>query len=498
MEMKSRMQSIVRKVIENPFRFAMALNLSGLCLWMVLAETFVPSLISNAYEGLGPGPLNRFFAGRASKKLLDYYLGLWTDLEFAVVFAGFAHLVLIYLIQRSRLSNPIKVLMIIAGGAFLGFTVLFGPRQDYVAHIQIWNEIIRGNNPWWIQPESGIILNAYGPLFNLFAIPAAINPMLPKICFALVYLLFCVWILDIYESEAGLRGWPQRLLIGWLFNPGIWLEIAFYGHFDVLMAVLIVAALHFHLSQKQVQAGALIGAGFLLKFLPAVAIPFLVVRGPLRRDLRVRTFLTAIFMIISGMAIACWIWGFSTFRPLIFASERGSSLISVWRYLRGTHSPLKIFISEPVDLDSWALPVMLVMLTIVFALNIVRRTEVSHMVFLSILTTLIFYRVGFLQYQMVLFLILPYWFAQNADQIKTDRILQFVLTTYLLWIIGFDLFDNAVGGIIGTGRPYAWVEEWAGLPTFLTGISLWLVLLIRASRFGLPSVPVNGSSFHFR
>ena len=120
------------------------------------------------------------------------------------------------------------------------------------------------------------------------------------------------------------------------------------------------------------------------------------------------------------------------------------------------------------------------------------------MVFLSILTTLIFYRVGFLQYQMVLFLILPYWFAQNADQIKTDRILQFVLTTYLLWIIGFDLFDNAVGGIIGTGRPYAWVEEWAGLPTFLTGMSLWLVLLIRASRFGLPSVPENGSSFHSR
>jgi hypothetical protein len=97
-----------------------------------------------------------------------------------------------------------------------------------------------------------------------------------------------------------------------------------------------------------------------------------------------------------------------------------------------------------------------------------------------ILATLIFYRVGFLQYQMVLFLLLPVWYLQNSDTITTDPLIKIPVFIYFAWITCFDLFDNAVGGIIGFNRRYAWVEDWAGLPHFLCG-SLFLIALFRMS-----------------
>jgi hypothetical protein len=175
------MQTQVRKASISPVKFAFAFCLSSLGIWLILAEMLVPSLLSDAYQGAGLRPLNRFFASRAVKKPLEYYLKLWTDFEFAIIISGMAYIILIRCIQKSRLTIPIQIASLFTGALFLLLTVLFGPRQDYVAHLQIWKEVITGHDPWWIQPESGIILNAYGPLFNLFAIPAAINPMAPKI-----------------------------------------------------------------------------------------------------------------------------------------------------------------------------------------------------------------------------------------------------------------------------------------------------------------------------
>lgn len=471
------MRSQLKKAAEHSVHVAFILCLSALCIWLILSELLIPSLISDAYQDAGLAPLNRFFASRSVKKPLDYYLKLWTDFEFAMIISGLAYLIIIRFIQKSRLTSAIKNMTLLAGGLFLVLTVLFGPRQDYVAHIQIWKEVISGNDPWWIQPESGIILNAYGPLFNLFAIPAAINPLAPKIIFALIYLLFCIKLLQFYQDQNRLQGWPIWLLLAWLFNPAMWLEIVFYGHFDVLMAILIVASVHLCISKLDYKSGICLGAGFLLKFLPVVILPFLVIRGLDPGKWRWRTLVSALILMISGMWTSYLLWGTSTFRPLFFASERGSSLISVWRYLRGNHSPLILMTGHPINLDRWAMPVMMGMLFWVFVLAIKRQSEISHTAFLVLLTVLIFYRVGFLQYQMVLFLILPYWFARNFEQIKSYRPVQISTILYFIWIAGFDLFDNAVGGIIGGGRPYGWLEEWAGLPTFIIGMVLWSVLM---------------------
>ena len=472
------MLSQARKVTINPVQIAFAFCLSALCIWLILAEMLVPSLLSDAYQGSGLQPLNRFFASRAVKKPLEYYLKLWSDFEFAIIFSGLAYIIFIRCIQKSRLTISIQFVSLLTGAIFMLLTVLFGPRQDYVAHIQIWKEVISGNNPWWIQPESGIILNAYGPLFNLFAIPAAINPMAPKIIFAFIYLLFCIKTLELYQEHYQWQGRPVWLLFAWLFNPAIWLEIVFYGHFDVLMAILILASVHLCVKKNDYKSGICIGAGFLLKFLPVVVLPFFVITGFDPLKWRWRTLVSALSVMISGMLTSWLIWGSSTFRPLFFASERGSSLISIWRYLRGIHSPWTLMTGHPINLDRWAMPVMMGMLLWVFVIALKRQSEISHSTFLVLLTVLIFYKVGFLQYQMVLFLILPYWFARNVDQIQSNRPVQLATIAYFIWIVSFDLFDNAVGGIIGQGRPYGWLEEWAGLPTFLVGMALWSVLML--------------------
>ncbi|MFM7132145.1 MAG: hypothetical protein ACKO0V_22585, partial [bacterium] len=65
---------------------------------------------------------------------------------------------------------------------------------------------------------------------------------------------------------------------------------------------------------------------------------------------------------------------------------------------------------------------------------------------------------------------------QSAERLKQKRTVIYGVMIYLLWITGFDLFDNAVGGIIGFNRPYGWLEDWAGLPQLMFGGNFLIAL----------------------
>ncbi len=454
-----------------------AFLVSSLILGLFAADCFVPGLIESAYDGKGPARANQFFAARRDRHTLEHYLLLWRNFRDACAIASIAYVFILAIIGRSVRSGRLRGFLVVFAAFFLGMTVLWGPRQDYVAHLKIWEEANAGRDPWWIQPESGIVLNAYGPLFETLAPLVRINPLAPKILFSSAFLIYAIFTLTLAANHPAFDRNRFRLLAAWLANPFFWLEIAFYGHFDVIAGLFVLGAIHAMHSRAQMVSGTLLGLGFLLKFVPGVLVPFLAFeyRGRWRANGR---FLIASTAVISGgMAIAWKVWGESVFRPLAFVSTRGSSLLSIWRYLKGPCSPLALAGSSPPDLDRYATPALMIALLATWAMTSKRRSEMTHASLCALMVTVLFYRVGFVQYQMFPFLLLPLWYSKCHESIDVSRAVRLAVFAYVTWIVGFDLFDNAVGGIVGQDRPWSWAENWVGLPNFVLGMILLANLL---------------------
>ena len=458
--------------------------------WVVVARAVVPAVIRAAYEGRSLSLLNRVFQRRSGHPV-EHYLALWRTYWEALLLGGLFHLVVVITIvatnraragerspQDERLARVIDGWLIGFALVFLLVTVLSGPRQDYVAYLEEWAAVRERPDPWWVHERWGYPLNAYGPLFNVLALPAAWNDLAPKLLFALAYCLFAVLFL-----KRGLRGpghegkrFPALGLLAWLVSPFAWVEIAYYGHFDVLVAIACIAAVAWFLQGREMLAGASLALGFLLKLIPVVIVPFLAVdlRG---RRIRGQLLAGALVPMVLGYGASFLIWGSATFRPFGFGYQRGSTLMSIFRFLRGGASPLRRFVAD-ANVDAWSTPCLMVAGLVVFLTCQWRRTDPTTSALAAILTTLLFYQVGFIQYQMIAFLLMADWLGRYAPALAKDRGLAGAIGGYFGWLTLFDLFYAYVGGVIHQEDPWGWVDDWVGLPTFLLG-SFLLVGLLR-------------------
>ena len=127
---------------------------------------------------------------------------------------------------------------------FLMFAVLSGPRQDYVAFLEIWAAVRAGARPLVDSRAVGLSAQRLWAAFQRPALPAAWNELAPKLLFALAYCLFAVLFLKQGLLRRGHEGksFPALGLLAWLMSPFAWVEIAYFGHFDVLVAIACVAA----------------------------------------------------------------------------------------------------------------------------------------------------------------------------------------------------------------------------------------------------------------
>jgi hypothetical protein len=457
--------------------------------WVLLARGVVPSLIESAYDGRSLPLLNRVFQRRIHHPL-EHYLALWRTVWGALLLGWFFHLVVVLAIAaanralevngpqasdrgKRRMDRWLTGLTLL----FLLATVLSGPRQDYVAFLEIWATIRAGGDPWWVHQRWGYPLHAYGPFFNLLALPAGWNEMVPKLLFALAYCLFAVGLVKRNRDGSEAKALPAVGLLAWVFSPFGWVEVTYFGHFDVLAAIACVIAVHAFLRGREVVAGTSLAVGFLLKLIPVVILPFLAIDLPGRR-IRVRLLAAALVPIVLGYVISFLIWGAAVFRPFRFGSARGSTLMSIFRFLRGGASPLRWWLSSS-GLDAWSLPCLAIAGLAVFLTCQWRRTEPATSALAAVLVTLLFYQVGFIQYHMIVFLLSAYWLARHAHGLMRPRRRGLVLSigTYFAWLTLFDLFYAAAGGIIHDEGRWGWVADWVGLPSFLLGGFLLFELL---------------------
>jgi hypothetical protein len=354
--------------------------------------------------------------------------------------------------------------LIAAVPAFLVVTLFSGERHDYIWYMGFWSVVRQGEDPWYL--ENGFWglnpPNAYGPLFNLLAFFPSINRLIPKLLFAAAYLAPAV----VFTKDLATRGRTSRLaalgLIAWAWTPYVWIEVAIRGHFDVLVGLASMLAVHARRRNRDFFCASALAAGVLLKYIPIVLLPFLALD---RGRIRFRLALMASVLIALGLGLSCLEWGPSTFAPLTFAATRSSAYLSIFRFLRGRYSPF-LAAGHAANFDRFCLPVLSLALLGAWWWCRARRTDPATAAVLAMLVTLLLYRNGFPQYQMVLLMLTSYWISEEWEHRRRRTVLAIALTAYFGWLVAFDLV-------------YYWIEDSSprfedavGLPTFVLGCAL--------------------------
>ena len=473
----------------RPLRLV-ALYVAVAMVWAGLARWVVPPLLVADCPGSILAAATRHIQGYATPFTGRDLLGRWFEFSVAVGIAAFLHLTILLMLLRYdrrdaegrsaadlRAGRHVSRVLAILSFAFLAVTVLTWPRHDYYFYLQMWYEVRQGHDPWWmVFGEFGDgPLNAYGPAFNLLAGLAWLNPLAPKLLFAMAYVLFAVAQIKSATASRRLSGLPMLGLFALFWNPYPWVEIAIQGHFDILVGLSCLAAVHARLRDRDVLSGVSLALGVLLKYLPIVLLPFLALD---RGRLRLRVLVVAMASIALGLVLSYELWGISVLRPLTFALNRPSATLSIFRFLRTRYSPLfRLGISTNFDGLS---PVIIgLSLLLAWSWSRAQRPNLEASAAVVAATTVLFYRVGFPQYHMVPIVLALSWAVRNWGQLRARTLLGFAIGCYLAWLAAFDVCEFVLDD--GSNR-LSWdiLRDVSGLPMFLFGC-LFLTGLVRSS-----------------
>ena len=286
-------------------------------------------------------------------------------------------------------------------------------------------------------PQLATHFNSYGPLFNALAPLVWVNPLANKLLFAFSYLAYVIWLIKDLAPRRGFvtLSWPWLSL--WILNPFPWVQIAYFGYFDVLVALACVAAVHSLISKRDGVSGICLAVGVLLKYMPIVILPFLVFS---ERRFHFRLLSFCVGVVIFGLAVSTLIWGPSTFLPLALAALRQPAW-SIYDVLASTHSPLRLFWEPPNSnyLDWLEKPFLVTAGLGVFAWCVLGRIGPTLSATLAILVILLLHRTGQFNYQMLPFLLISYWMVSEWEQLREHSFLAALLFAYFCLLAIFEL-----------------------------------------------------------
>jgi hypothetical protein len=458
--------------------------------WAAFARWIVPPLLLAEHPGPLIHALKQYLRVPAVLFLVQDPQGRWREFSDAVLIAMVLHLTVVGILRwydrptggarspdESRASWRSSLALATAAAAFLAVAILAGARQDYFFFLQIWFHVRRGDDPWFLVPSmDGIMpLNAYGPLFNLLGPLAWINPLAPKLLFAYAYIVFAIAQIKGFAFGRPPSGRRALGLAALFWNPFVWVEIAFYGHLDILVGLACVGAVRAWERGRDRRAGALLAAGVLLKYLPIVLLPFLALD---RGRPRTRFLFVALAAIALGLWLSYQVWGLSTFSALKLAATRRSTTLSIFYYLRAAYSPLLwLGIGPSVDyLEPW---VQFLAQLRIWSWSRVRRPGVEASASISVATVVLLYRVGYPQYQMVPLVLASTWVLGQWERLRHRTALVAAMAGYFGWLSAFGLYymlHDAWQMSVG----WFHVQAIVGLPTFLLGCG-FLIASVRAA-----------------
>jgi hypothetical protein len=365
---------------------------------------------------------------------------------------------------HTKLSNSLHFFILLFLALMIG--LLSGFQVDYDDYLRQWRLVTDGLNPWISKTGEGTS-NAYGPAYNLLALFAYLHPLLPKCLFIFVWFGTIAWLDKLHMVNENLDFRKKALL--WLLimvNPYFWRQTSLAAHFDILVATCCLGAIHCQKVRREILAGIWLAMGILLKFIPIVLLPFLCIQN---RRIRPKLLLTCSALVVLAFTICYILWGDAVFHPLLYAGERPSARHSIFRFLRGEYSPLRLFTDNP-NVDFMSFPLIVLLGGILFLLHLKHNFEISAISLLTLTGVLLLYKVGHSQFQIIPIYVGSYWFIVHGrpgnDIVKVGKLALF----YLAWIsILAPALELAMGSKIA--------HEVKGILTFSVGSCFWLYLL---------------------
>ena len=240
-------------------------------------------------------------------------------------------------------------------------------------------------------------------------------------------------------NRPGLQAGDRVLLLVWLFGPIPWVEIAYYGHFDVLVGLLCVAAVEARVRGRERCERREPGSGCLAQVHAdrSSAIP-----GPGSREDPVPQGPGLVRDHRPGPGSKSSPLGpvnLSTFALRRRQAVRASLDLPVSEWQLQSAQPDRVQ-REPGPVGSAHTPRRLAADVVLGPAE--RDRPVASSV-VAILVTLLFYHVGFPQYQMVLFVLATYWAVRYRDVIRHRTLLWIAMVCYFGWLSVFDLIDTS-------------------------------------------------------
>jgi len=209
--------------------------------------------------------------------------------------------------------------MLVWSGLMLVLTAVRGSRHDYLAYLRHWSLVIGGQNPW-----AGD--NTYGPLHNVLAYFVAPTPLGPKYAMVTAFLLVNLMLVNaLVRTRPGIAPLLAYAAIVPL-NFVVIQVVASFGLNDSLAAAFVGGAVLARFRRKHWLAGVLLGFGILLKYYPALLVPFFCLD---ERHFEAKPLLASAVTTVAGFLVALAVWGNGLAASLVSGVAREPKLLSV-------------------------------------------------------------------------------------------------------------------------------------------------------------------------
>jgi len=366
-------------------------------------------------------------------------------------------------------NKRVQALFIVAFVTAIVYAALHSVIQDYLAFAHIWEIILEGGDPWLATPITNKYgVNAYGPVFNLFAVPYYFNEKLPRIIWVLFW-FGAGWFLICRSFGSRELTDRRKFILSALviLSPLLWIQTVYYGQFDVVVAALSLFAIDAKLRNKSIIAGCLICVAAALKYYPLALVPFIF----LRRRKPDYKFLAS--FCILGFAIygtTYLIWGGSFRLALETASYRYSKLLSIFQFLRGEYSPLKLF-GGVDNLDRFSVPLLALAGAGVFLHYFIRKMDLVTGSILAMTATFALYKVGHPQFHILVYFLLIYWIIGRSVLPRNATIAVIIYIGFMNLFVVTAVLTNGFAGRWG------FIRQICGLPAFIIFTYLFLMVL---------------------
>lgn len=361
--------------------------------------------------------------------------------------------------------------------------LLSGIQHDYELYLAIWRHVEAGGDPW---QATGIPVNAYGPLFTWFSYLLAVGgpdeaELLPKLVFGGSLLTVNLWLVLMLlrrDPKAGVSSWLAYLLLvplNYLVIGNAFID----GNNDTLVAALVGIAVVLRLRSQLAWAGVLLGVAVLMKYYPALLIPFFCLD---RREFRVTPAITSAAAVAAGILLTYLQWGGSFLTALTFGATRSSGSLSIIHFL-GTQGWV------PSDIYKWLLSTnslaVLGAMGVLFAAGYAMRLTWLEGSMLASLTMVMCYMVGHQQFLLAWIVLLVGLLVEGSRRSEAQVYVSLPLVVFMsayqavfhvYWWAGLFLEREA-----------EFVRDQVGLPFFTLGMLTVLLSFATARRLGTPA-----------